>query len=1111
MQEPHSKPRTNMENIEVHSKNFVIRWVHANAHTKVSWNVAPSKRSINFGVFTSSEDSHVNQNVPESSGPLKERLEQGGFEAVLPEGLVRVETREVSEGAIIIEKSCMIGFVFDNTFSISNGKLIHFSFKVELLGTSRTSSITTGEYADRERVLNPAAAAANSALYSRSSEVAAKTHRRDSLSSSAATTALGPLQSTARKGSFSQQPSSQNLTSGKDLHVNSGLRRRGTSSAVISPFYASNSSSQASIRENSTGEDETSSIRKIRRGTFNGTSTSGGNSDREPMRSLDGRYLTGFLQKKRRKQFQGFARRYFSLDKHSGLLTYHLNNKSSSLRGVMPIKMSQIKCDKHKSIIYLNSGMEKWTLKSNDAKAYDIWIRELKEVQSSGRPDESELDSEEDAISPSGDSSVVGTESAVSSKEGTPTEPELDSPAKGNAKIYGDFPLLETLQSKIVGISNKNERSGLQAVYRKLVNEIQHIPRKVRKNSLKSKFDPRKALSRSPTDATVTTFDKGSSSSVTFWHRLSHQLQSRNFIIVVSVSTVLGLFLGVVHAVVFIAYLVGGTAAGLIQFTSEIGSPPSRSSSIKSDQRVQSEKELVESSGYTGSTLQGEANKDTSANDHDEADADEDEDEEEDFKDSDEDEGSSDGSATGAGVAYIPQRPLYDAAALSAISKQYRDASEGGKGGDPDLAATFNQLADEHTTAAAAAAAEHRKVPDIDKSANIENAESEPASAETSLYPLPHAPVQRRTHIPGPGQAPPSILALLKNAKAGNPTAPIISNEPLSAIESLAEFFESADLLCAASKAPKKSNLRVMLVALFAVSRLSDLRCKERVLRKPFTPLLGETYEMVREDAEFRFVAEKVMHKPEIMACQAESPHWTAHFTSRPHSKLWAKSMQLSDVGTFNVTFPDGEGISFTNPEMFIRNILAGERYIEPTGSVTVESSSDPHINAIIEFKAGGMFSGRSEEVKITSGKIVYEGKWTEAIYHNGKVVWTAKPLVENPSKHYGFTVFDSQLNEITPIEEGKLPPNDSRMRPDLRLYESQNDVEKAEQLKLTLEQKQRERRKQFETEQKQHEPFFFVKSQNSKGLYVLRKGERNYWVQRQKQNWNGIPNYFER
>lgn len=88
---------------------------------------------------------------------------------------------------------------------------------------------------------------------------------------------------------------------------------------------------------------------------------------------------------------------------------------------------------------------------------------------------------------------------------------------------------------------------------------------------------------------------------------------------------------------------------------------------------------------------------------------------------------------------------------------------------------------------------------------------------------------------------------------------PVTLNEPLSALQAMAETLEYLDLLDAAGRS-KDSMERLLYVTTFAISTYSTV--KYRGSRKPFNPLLGETYELVRPEKGLRFVAEKVVHHP---------------------------------------------------------------------------------------------------------------------------------------------------------------------------------------------------------------------------------------------------------
>lgn len=81
--------------------------------------------------------------------------------------------------------------------------------------------------------------------------------------------------------------------------------------------------------------------------------------------------------------------------------------------------------------------------------------------------------------------------------------------------------------------------------------------------------------------------------------------------------------------------------------------------------------------------------------------------------------------------------------------------------------------------------------------------------------------------------------------------------------------------------------------------------------------------------------------------------------------------------------------------------------------------------------------------------------------------------MPEDYEIYYGFTRFATELNEYDPELAKFLPPTDTRWRPDQRALE-EGDLDAAENLKLQLEQMQRERRKRNEVEGIQHQPKWF-------------------------------------
>ncbi|KAK2741354.1 hypothetical protein FQN57_005638 [Myotisia sp. PD_48] len=400
-----------------------------------------------------------------------------------------------------------------------------------------------------------------------------------------------------------------------------------------------------------------------------------------------------------------------------------------------------------------------------------------------------------------------------------------------------------------------------------------------------------------------------------------------------------------------------------------------------------------------------------------------------------------------------------------------------------------------------------------------------------SLSPLPLKDAIHRDHIPPPIGLPPSLISFLrKNVGKDLSTIsmPVTANEPLSLLQRAAEHFEYSHLLDEAASSTDGLE-RLIYVTAFAISPFSNLRIRERSIRKPFNPMLGETFELVRPDKGLRFIAEKVSHRPVQLACQADTKDWSFSQSPKPTQKFWGKSVEVITEGKARVTLnPSGEHFSWSPGTSFLRNIIAGDKYVEPAGEMCVVNETTGQ-KAIITFKAGGMFSGRSEELAVKAygphGEelpLGLQGTWSTSLQltehgnKTNKTIWKAGPLVDDPQKHYGFPVFTASLNEITSIEEGKLPPTDSRLRPDQRALED-GKVDDAEALKAVLEERQRGRRAEMEAAGEIWTPRWFNKVELNGGSgqvedspWRLRSGKDGYWEERAKGEWPQVVPVFK-
>lgn len=171
---------------------------------------------------------------------------------------------------------------------------------------------------------------------------------------------------------------------------------------------------------------------------------------------------------------------------------------------------------------------------------------------------------------------------------------------------------------------------------------------------------------------------------------------------------------------------------------------------------------------------------------------------------------------------------------------------------------------------------------------------------------------------------------------------PVIVNEPISLLQrvlsqanpvrQMAEDLEYCSLLSQAALASDPLD-RLLLVAAFAVSSYAS--SQTRATRKPFNPLLGETYELTRPDLGFRFVAEKVSHHPTIIAGHANGDRFTYAQENCVKSKFWGKSVELRPHGLVHVVLKTtGEHFVWSKVTTRISGML--ERTISHVGDMTV-------------------------------------------------------------------------------------------------------------------------------------------------------------------------------
>ncbi|KAM0724253.1 hypothetical protein Q7P37_000135 [Cladosporium fusiforme] len=1010
-----------IENIVVHSKSYLVRWIQVPEHHSISWSVQPHKKSIDFGIFK--HPGHKNGLAPPlpthetldqpqtpglGSGPtgldagaqegkrahrlsvsrgasqaLVEKLEGIGLRSVAWTG--KCEADKVSMGRYDVAdgEGGMYGLVFDNTFSKTTGKTVTF-----VLMTHPTNAPPkSGHHLHYSQAFAPSTPGG----------------RKTSSPS------IGPVPDSV-----------------ESLHSDPALHR----GVLEDPRPKSNATESKGL-EGST-------------------------------------FYTGVLLKKRRKKGQGHARRFFSLDFTSSTLSYYRDRHSSALRGAIPLSLAAIAVNEKAREFTVDSGAELWHLKAGNKKDFDGWREALERAAASAN------------IASTPATPLASFPSFTRSREQDPAD-------------QSEWARVEQLVSKVAGSRDAVRRlakdtdpkyaptaSGL-GLSHTTSNSSSNVQSPASRESAASDYFQDGIEGRA---AEKRPFWKRKPSTASTGPNPATQLLRR---------TVSGQLAVPASA----SAPMSPSVASLHQKT------PTQAHFRQSDDDVHDRcmallRDLDEAVvGFSALLAESKARR-----------------------------------------APPPLQISTSRMSLeSTRSEEFFDAMDGSH--TPSQFLTIRRSSEFEETNEANTE-EQMSYADSDASSTAEtNADdSMYASASTGIFlakpkaitPLPLPPTKRRNTLLAPKQAPPSIIGFLrKNAGKDLSTVsmPVTANEPTSLLQRVSECMEYSPLLDAAASATT-ANERLLYVAAFAISGFAYNRVKERAIRKPFNPMLGETYELVREDLGFRFLAEKVSHHPVRAACQAESLNnggWCFAQSPQPVQKFWGKSVELNTEGRSHAILHapnDGKGehYSWNQATCFLRNVIAGEKYVEPVQSMTIINETNG-MRAVATFKAGGMFAGRSEEVSVqlfdpsSSGDtplpIGLSGKWTESFKRTdtGAEIWKAGPLVPDAAKVYGFTTFAAALNEITENEDGFLPPTDSRLRPDQRLLE-QGEVDKAEATKAKLEERQRSRKKVRESHGQEWKPQFFEKVAGEGEEMWRLKEKGGYWERRVKGDWGGVQEVFE-
>ena len=298
---------------------------------------------------------------------------------------------------------------------------------------------------------------------------------------------------------------------------------------------------------------------------------------------------------------------------------------------------------------------------------------------------------------------------------------------------------------------------------------------------------------------------------------------------------------------------------------------------------------------------------------------------------------------------------------------------------------------------------------------------------------------------------------------------PIYFNEPISMLQKQCEkfFFPFLDKAC---------NIDDIYMQYINISNFifSEIFINLNRTLKPFNPIIGETYEFFNKD--FKYFAEQISHNPPISAYYCENNNFIC-FTdtnSKNNFKFFKGCYELSFFTKFQIYIKKFNNFFWFNlPNLNMKGIISKKLYNDYSGKVIIQNHLFNNVKCEIVFDDFDI-DGRIYEIINEEEKTIYEikGDLKKEINYIKEEVVVEKLKNEfnnnnnsnnNNNNEYFFPEFSCQLNDLNENDNNmkNLPKFDSRYRPDMREYEKGN-VKEAQEIKFKLEQKQREKLKDF-------------------------------------------------
>ena len=331
---------------------------------------------------------------------------------------------------------------------------------------------------------------------------------------------------------------------------------------------------------------------------------------------------------------------------------------------------------------------------------------------------------------------------------------------------------------------------------------------------------------------------------------------------------------------------------------------------------------------------------------------------------------------------------------------------------------------------------------------------------------------EKRSNLPHKIVCPKNIVKEIVTNFTKKLPSPVYFNEPISMGQKQCEKFKYIDLLIKAGQEPSKEK-QMCYIAGFLIGELF-LNIGRSL--KPFSPIIGETYEYFDNSKNFRFYSEHVCHNPQINAYIAETPEF-AYYGDTLNStsfKFFKGAVELLFKNKTHIHCKKtGDHYIFNPPTIYVKGLMNPPLYNDYADTTIIQNTTDTSYRCELKFIEEGWAPdsiGNFEGMVFKDYEtVVYllKGNWKKEIYMtdpegNNRVdiliLDESQEYLKNTIDEYVVPEFSCRLNQITPNLEKILPKNDSRFRMDMRLLEEKEETSEAQSYKQRYEKKQREK-----------------------------------------------------